>query len=206
MDIEADDRAAHDRPQSIGHLLVLRERKRYAVPFRLEIWRAEAEQRVRPIASINARHRPFEPLNVGIRKANLRSRQRFLNARQNQPPQRSRRRSERLPFQLAAEAMFPKAADARRAPDIDEDAWDRMPEPFAYLPARWCPIERRGNLSGAEKRKAPINGAFSGGASRSRTGLHGFAGRCITALLSRRKRSAEHRENQLACNDRQFFD
>ncbi|CAM2178590.1 hypothetical protein PSAC2689_30081 [Paraburkholderia sacchari] len=28
-----------------------------------------------------------------------------------------------------------------------------------------------------------------GGASRSRTGLHGFAGRCITALLSRQKRT-----------------
>ena|SRR5690349_4401369 len=32
---------------------------------------------------------------------------------------------------------------------------------------------------------------FSGGANRSRTGLNGFAGRCITALLSRRKRTAE---------------
>jgi hypothetical protein len=31
----------------------------------------------------------------------------------------------------------------------------------------------------------------SGGASRSRTGLHGFAGRCITALLSRRKRTVD---------------
>ena len=47
----------------------------------------------------------------------------------------------------------------------------------------------------AERRKAPTSRGFSsltaGGASRSRTGLNGFAGRCITALLSRRKRTAE---------------
>jgi hypothetical protein len=45
-----------------------------------------------------------------------------------------------------------------------------------------------------EKRKAPTSRSFSltsGGASRSRTGLNGFAGRCITALLSRHKRTAE---------------
>jgi hypothetical protein len=51
-----------------------------------------------------------------------------------------------------------------------------------------------------EKRKAPTCRGFSltaGGASRSRTGLNGFAGRCITALLSRRKRTAE--PSQLGC-------
>jgi hypothetical protein len=55
---------------------------------------------------------------------------------------------------------------------------------------RECPFGKRR----AEKRKAPTSRGFSltaGGASRSRTGLHGFAGRCITALLSRRKRTAE---------------
>ncbi len=45
------------------------------------------------------------------------------------------------------------------------------------------------------KKKSPVEaGLFlflPGGASRSRTGLNGFAGRCITALLSRRKRTAD---------------
>ncbi len=49
--------------------------------------------------------------------------------------------------------------------------------------------------SEAGKRKSPdFSGLFLfllGGASRSRTGLNGFAGRCITALLSRRKRTAD---------------
>ena len=42
----------------------------------------------------------------------------------------------------------------------------------------------------AQKEKALTSQGFSltGGANRSRTGLNGFAGRCITALLSRRKR------------------
>ncbi len=48
-----------------------------------------------------------------------------------------------------------------------------------------------------EKKKNPdepklVRVFIFGGASRSRTGLHGFAGRCITALLSRRKRSYQN--------------
>ena len=39
----------------------------------------------------------------------------------------------------------------------------------------------------AEKKDSPASGAvFDGGAGRSRTGLDGFAIRCITALLPRR--------------------
>src|ERR1700722_16579767 len=57
-----------------------------------------------------------------------------------------------------------------------------------------CERDFASKESCAEKRKAPTSRGFSstaGGASRSRTGLNGFAGRCITALLSRRKRTAE---------------
>ena len=57
-----------------------------------------------------------------------------------------------------------------------------------------CACDEFVRVTSAEKRKAPTSRGFSltsGGASRSRTGLHGFAGRCITALLSRHKRTAE---------------
>lgn len=40
-----------------------------------------------------------------------------------------------------------------------------------------------------------------GGASRSRTGLHGFAGRCITALLSRHKRTDDRRDTDATTAD-----
>jgi hypothetical protein len=52
--------------------------------------------------------------------------------------------------------------------------------------------EADGSRQKAEKEKATRRWLFLellGGASRSRTGLHGFAGRCITALLSRQKRT-----------------
>lgn len=54
-------------------------------------------------------------------------------------------------------------------------------------------LKRMGLQTGHGKKKSPdFSGLFLfllGGASRSRTGLNGFAGRCITALLSRQKRT-----------------
>ncbi len=52
-----------------------------------------------------------------------------------------------------------------------------------------------------------MSGLFfaSGGANRSRTGLNGFAGRCITALLSRHKRTAEPYSVASATARRFFF-
>ena len=47
---------------------------------------------------------------------------------------------------------------------------------------------RIGGYRRSEKEKALTDQGFSsGGADRSRTGLNGFAGRCITALLPRQK-------------------
>ena len=56
----------------------------------------------------------------------------------------------------------------------------------------------------AEKRKATRRWLFfsSGGARRSRTGLDGFAGRCITALLSRQKRIVDTLRTRCVHHDR----
>lgn len=52
--IQANDRAALEGPQVIGHLLVLLKRKRNAVTRGVEIRRIQVEQRVRAIVTINA--------------------------------------------------------------------------------------------------------------------------------------------------------
>ncbi len=80
---------------------------------------------------------------------------------------------------------------ARTRPELEQQKATLCPtddKPCLTTPGRLSKDE-----NGAGKRKSPdFSGLFSlllGGASRSRTGLNGFAGRCITALLSRQKRT-----------------
>ncbi len=65
-----------------------------------------------------------------------------------------------------------------------------LPQRFSLLAsARTTRAAGRRRITKRKRKSPDKSGLLNGGASRSRTGLHGFAGRCITALLSRRKRT-----------------
>lgn len=138
--VQAHDRPPLERPQALGHPLVLLERKRNAITGRVEIRRIQVEQRMRAIVSIDALG-PIQALDIRARKPQMRRRQILFQPDQVQARRGRCPRAESLPFQLAAKATFLQVVEPRRALDIGETFRDRLLEPFEHLTARQRPLK-----------------------------------------------------------------